>query len=72
MEKYLQVAQIILAILLISAILVQHRGTGLGGAFASDSSIYRSKRGIEKSLYFATIILAFLFVATAIATIILK
>jgi len=72
MEKYLEIIQIIFSILLVAAVLVQQRGTGLGGAFASDSSIYRSKRGVEKILYYATIILAILFVATTITTTILK
>ena len=66
MTNILPYIQIGLAVLLIAAILLQHRGTGLGGAFASESNIYRSKRGIEKFLYFATIVLAFLFVVTTI------
>jgi len=72
METYFQIAQIILAISLTTAVLIQHRGTGLGGAFASDSSIYRSKRGIEKFIYYLTIVLAVLFVVTAIVTTIIK
>jgi len=67
MEKFLPITQIVLAILLISAILLQHRGTGLGGTFASESNIYRSKRGIEKFLFYATIIFACLFVIITVA-----
>ncbi|MCX6807014.1 MAG: preprotein translocase subunit SecG [Candidatus Berkelbacteria bacterium] len=72
MEKFLPIAQIVLSILLISTILLQHRGTGLGGAFASESNIYRSKRGIEKFLFNITIILAILFCITAIVTVIIR
>jgi preprotein translocase subunit SecG len=72
MVKILPYVQIILAILLMSAILLQHRGTGLGGAFASESNIYRSKRGIEKFLFYLTIVLAFLFVIVAIINIVIK
>jgi preprotein translocase subunit SecG len=67
MLKFIQIVQFILSILLIIFILLQHRGTGLGGAFGGESSIYRSKRGIEKFLYLATIIIAVLFVLLSIA-----
>jgi preprotein translocase subunit SecG len=67
MIKFIQIVQLILSILLVVFILLQHRGTGLGGAFGGESSIYRSKRGIEKFLYLATIIIAVLFVLFSIA-----
>lgn len=67
MLKFIQIVQFILSILLIIFILLQHRGTGLGGAFGGESSIYRSKRGIEKFLYLATIVIAVLFVLLSIA-----
>jgi preprotein translocase subunit SecG len=54
--------QIIVAAALIVAILLQARGTGLSAAFGGDSAVYRSRRGIEKTLYRFTIILAVLFV----------
>jgi preprotein translocase subunit SecG len=58
----LVVAQGILAIALISAILLQQRGTGLGGAFGGEVTAYRSRRGIERTLFRLTILLALLFV----------
>ena len=72
MEKFLSIAQIVLAILLTGSVLLQHRGTGLGGAFASESNIYRSKRGIEKFLFYLTIVLAFLFVTVAVFNIVTR
>jgi len=72
MEKYLSLLQIILALILVTAILLQQRSTGLGGAFASDSNIYRSKRGIEKFLFYFTIVCAVLFVATAIVNVVTR
>jgi len=66
MNNVLNIIQIVLSILLIISILLQQRGTGLGGAFGGESNVYRSKRGIEKFLYYSTIVLAFLFVAAAI------
>jgi preprotein translocase subunit SecG len=58
----LVVAQLILAVALISAILLQQRGTGLGGAFGGEVTAYRSRRGIERTLFRLTIVLAVLFV----------
>ena len=56
------VAQGILAVALIAAILLQQRGTGLGGAFGGEVTAYRSRRGIERTLFRLTIVLAVLFV----------
>ena len=58
----LVVAQAILAVALIAAILLQQRGTGLGGAFGGEVTAYRSRRGIERTLFRLTILLAVLFV----------
>lgn len=56
------VSQMILAVALIAAILLQQRGTGLGGAFGGEITAYRSRRGIERTLFRLTILLAVLFV----------
>lgn len=58
--------QIILSLLLVTAILLQQRGTGLGSAFGGGGEIFRTKRGIEKGLFYATIGLSILFFLTAI------
>jgi preprotein translocase subunit SecG len=47
---------------LITAVLLQQRGTGLGGAFGGEVTAYRSRRGIERTLFRLTIVLAVLFV----------
>jgi preprotein translocase subunit SecG len=56
------IATTILAVALIAAILLQQRGTGLGGAFGGEVTAYRSRRGIERTLFRLTIVLAVLFV----------
>ena len=56
------IAQGILAVALVAAILLQQRGTGLGGAFGGEVTAYRSRRGIERTLFRLTILLALLFV----------
>lgn len=62
-------AQIILAILLIGCILLQARGAGLGAAFGGEGNVYRTKRGVEKSLFRATIVVAILFFGVALANV---
>lgn len=66
MEKLINILQIVLAILLMGAILLQQRGTTLGGAFGGEGAVFRSRRGIEKTLFFMTIILAVLFVLVSL------
>ncbi|MGI6103638.1 MAG: preprotein translocase subunit SecG [Patescibacteria group bacterium] len=66
------VVQVVWAVLLMAAILMQQRGTGLGGAFGGTGSVYRSKRGLERTLFRSTIVLAGLFVLTAILNILVR
>ncbi|OGN16619.1 MAG: preprotein translocase subunit SecG [Candidatus Yanofskybacteria bacterium RIFCSPHIGHO2_02_FULL_46_19] len=67
MRNFLFWFQIVVSILLIVAILLQQKGGGLGAAFGGDGQVYRSRRGIEKSLFIATIILTALFIGVALA-----
>ncbi len=59
--------QVILSILLITAVLLQTRGSSLGGAFGGDNAgtTFYTRRGAEKTLFQATIILSVLFVIAA-------
>jgi len=59
------IIQIVLAVLMVIAILLQQRGTGLSSAFGGEGNVYRTKRGAEKIIFIATIILAIAFLATA-------
>jgi len=71
MKKVVIILQILISILLIGAIIIQARGTGLGSAWGGTGEFYRSKRGMEKILFIATIVLATLFFLTSIANIII-
>jgi preprotein translocase subunit SecG len=55
------IGQDIIGVFLMLAILMQARGAGLGATFGGDSSVYRSRRGIEKRLWQFTILLIILF-----------
>jgi protein translocase SecG subunit len=62
--------QIALSVLLIAGIVLQQRGASLGGAFGGDNfaSTFYKRRGAEKFLFTATIVIAILFVAAAITS----
>jgi preprotein translocase subunit SecG len=63
---YTLVAQIVISVILIVSIILQAKGTGLSGVFGGSSN-YHAKRGAEKTLFYATIVLSVLFVILAIA-----
>jgi preprotein translocase subunit SecG len=62
MATYFNVAQIVLAIAIILIILLQVRGGGLGGIFGQADTVYRTKRGVEKTMFQFTVALAIIFV----------
>lgn len=72
MPLFLAITQVVLAILLVTSILLQQRGTTLGGAFGGEGNIYRTRRGAERVLFVATIILAISFLISAIFAVILR
>lgn len=69
LKAVLPYAQIVLSLLLILGIVLQNRGASLGGAFGGDNfaSTFYKRRGAEKFLFQATIVVAILFVLSAIA-----
>ena len=69
METYLYVAQIVVAVALILVSLLQVRGGGLGGIFGQADTVYRTKRGVEKTLFQLTIALVVIFVVLSIVSI---
>jgi len=63
---YLNLAQIVIAIALIVVIMLQTKGAALGGVFGrSDSAVYKTRRGIERTVFNVTIGLAGLFFIVA-------
>lgn len=55
MSIALNVIQILAAIILIAVILLQTKGSGLGGVFGGDSSVFRTRRGLERTLFRFTV-----------------
>jgi preprotein translocase subunit SecG len=72
MHQILTIISIIVSVLLVLFILLQQRGATLGGAFGGESSVYSGRRGVEKYLYYTTIVLACLFGIMGILGLLIK
>lgn len=71
LKTFLPYLQIGIAIFLITAILLQQRGSGLSATFGGEGNIFRTRRGLEKILFTATIALAALFLLSALLMLLL-
>lgn len=69
MATFLLIALIILGIALTALIVFQTQNSGAGSVFGSDTTVYRTRRGLEKTLYQATIVLTILFVLLTMITV---
>lgn len=73
METFLDIALIIISIALIASVILQSKGAGLGGLTGADTGgIFTARRGIEKTLFWVTIVLSVVFFVLAIATVMVK
>ena len=70
MSTYLNLAQIIIAVSLIVVIMLQTKGAALGGVFGrSDSAVYKTRRGVEKTVFNVTIGLSVVFFVMAMVSV---
>lgn len=71
LSALLQIVTIGAAVLMVICILLQARGASLGAGFGSSGELFTTRRGIDKNLYEATIVLAVLFVMSILVNLIL-
>jgi len=71
-DQFLQIIMIVSASLMMLCILLQQRGASLGAGFGSSGELYTTRRGTDKSLYEATIVLAVVFVGSLLAGLLLS
>lgn len=73
MTQFVQIALIIVSVVLILSVILQSKGAGLGGLTGSDTgSVFTARRGIERTLFWVTIVLSVLFFALAITLLVLS
>jgi preprotein translocase subunit SecG len=73
MKSLLPYIQLILSVILVAAILLQRTGAQVGGAFGGSdnfSSAFHTRRGFERVLFIATIVIAVLFAISALINLI--
>jgi len=68
--NYLSIIQIIVSVFLIVFILLQQRGTALGSAFGGGGEFYSTRRGVQKKIFWATILFGAAFIILAILNLI--
>lgn len=66
MKPTVSLIQIILGVLLIIVVLLQQKGSGMGTTFGGDLGFYRTKRGAERLLFYATIVLSVVFIISSL------
>jgi len=71
-SQILSIFLIVVSILLIISVLLQNKGVGLSATFGGGGDFYRSRRGAEKIIYYATIGLAAIFFAISVTLLILS
>jgi preprotein translocase subunit SecG len=72
MVTYLDFALIIISVLLILSVIIQSKGAGLGGLTGADTgSIFTARRGVERTLFWVTIVLSVIFFALVITLLII-
>ena len=60
--SYLNLAQILVSLVLIFVVLLQARGSGFGGSLGGSGTFFRTRRGVEKTLFNLTIVLVIVFI----------
>ena len=70
-DVILQFSTVISGILMMVLILLQQRGATLGAGFGTSGELYTERRGVEKSIFRATVFFAFVFVASILITLLL-
>lgn len=65
----MNIMQVTISIVLIVVILLQSKGAGFGGAFGTQAAVFRTRRGLERTLFRATIALAAFFIIISLVSV---
>lgn len=68
--NFLVIAQTLLGMVLVAAILFQNRGAGLGSAWGGGGELYVTRRGVEKFLFRITVLIAIVFVLVSLTSLV--
>ena len=71
MNNFLLTIQLVVSVVLITLILLQQRGAALGSAFGQEGGFYGTLRGVQKKIFWTTVVMGAAFIALAVANLIL-
>mgnify|MGYP000995784727 FL=1 len=72
MKTYLFIIQIILSIAMMALVLLQAKGSGLSGVFGGDGGVYKTRRGIERTLFNVTIGVSVIFFTVSVISVLVN
>lgn len=72
MTTILQIIELVAAVILVTLVLMQQQSAGLGSAFGGEGNVYRSRRGVEKLLFQATIVTAIVLSGALVASVVIS
>lgn len=72
MKTYLFIIQIILSIAVMALVLLQAKGSGLSGVFGGDGGVYKTRRGIERTLFNVTIGVSIAFFTVSVISVLVN
>ena len=69
LDFYLSVSLIVVSLVLIALVMLQAKGAGLGTLFGGDGGVYKTRRGVEKTVFNMTIIFSAIFLVVSLLTV---
>ncbi len=71
MDVYLRIVLMVVSVVLIGLVMLQARGSGLAGMFGGDGGVYKTRRGVEKTVYNATIVFSAIFLTISLVIVLI-
>jgi preprotein translocase subunit SecG len=72
LDFYLSMTLIVVSIVLIGLVMLQARGSGLGTMFGGDGGVYKTRRGLEKTVFNMTIVFSAIFLVVSLITVLVQ
>lgn len=71
MDVYLRIVLMVVSVVLIALVMLQARGSGLAGMFGGDGGVYKTRRGVEKTVYNATVVFSAIFLSISLVIVLI-
>jgi preprotein translocase subunit SecG len=70
-DVYLRIVLMVVSVVLIALVMLQARGSGLAGMFGGDGGVYKTRRGVEKTVYNATVVFSAIFLSISLVIVLI-